>query len=152
MKWNPAPAALLGLLALTPAAPAFGQAETYSIVVQVPFEFVIDGFTLKAGEYVIDTESAQEADALTIRRRDQRSGLIFMTDQAAVREDPKAVELVFERVDGKLHLWQVWGLTASGRQLRKGTAAPTTRAAPAPGDVKRVGARRRKRSSDTEHR
>jgi hypothetical protein len=89
------------------------------IAAEIPFDFVVAGHTFPAAEYVFDVASTGAADVLTIRSRDGRDQLLFDTDELAAKEDPKAIEVVFDKVGDKSYLTEVWGLESSGRRVRQ---------------------------------
>ncbi len=79
---------------------------------KVPFEFVVGGRTMPAGEYTISAPNA--AGVVSIRAEGMSASALavgYRTDGAAAQNRP---ELVFVKKDGKLHLSRVVTHRAQG--------------------------------------
>lgn len=104
---------------------AFALASTPSLAgtdgaieADIPFEFQVADRVLPPGSYIVDLASGGGASVLMIRAKDGDMRVMFDTDQMTQKEDPKAIELVFDHVGGKVYLMEVWGLVASGREVK----------------------------------
>jgi hypothetical protein len=89
-----------------------------SIQANVPFEFVIGDSVLPPASYIVDVTGGTGPSVLTIRTMESGERVMFDTNQIPEKEDPKAVELVFDTVGGKTYLTEVWGVTDSGREVK----------------------------------
>jgi hypothetical protein len=77
------------------------------IVVSIPFDFVVGGKTLPAGDYSVKS-SGSERTLLLIDRQDA-SASIFLGTNPIIASEPKSVsKLVFNRYGDRYFLSQVW--------------------------------------------
>jgi hypothetical protein len=105
---------LLVLSAVTGRAQAGGN-----FMVTVPFDFVISGKTLPAGEYVV-ARSTQGSEGLMIRARDGKGGAYVLTKSIQTEESQELTRVVFNRYDDQYFLSQVWiSGKKTGRELFK---------------------------------
>src|SRR5262245_30609558 len=94
------------------------SAMSASIEAKIPFEFLIGDKTLPPAAYVVETASDIGASVLRIRAKDTGERTMFDTDQMPEKDDPKAIELVFEKQGDKVYLMEVWGVVDSGRGVK----------------------------------
>ena len=105
-------------MALTAVASTRVAQAQEPMVVNIPFDFVVGGTTLPAGEYSVKT-SGPVRTLLLIDRQDP-SASIFMGTNAIIASEPKSEsKLVFNRYGDRYFLSQVWSSGNScGRLLR----------------------------------
>ena len=102
-------------LGLMLAAPALAQ--TASMKVNVPFDFIVNGKTLPAGEYQVDTLSTS-ASTIAIRNAEKSAKLVALTNGCESSEAADNSKLVFHRYGSEYFLAQVWtGGSTEGREL-----------------------------------
>lgn len=108
------------LAILASALPTHAQNATGTIVSTIPFEFMVGDQAFPSGEYRISRQSKSETD-LQIRSADGKfqSALTPITrlGRQHVGDAPKA-SLVFDKVDEKHYLSEVWILGQDGYLLR----------------------------------
>lgn len=87
---------------------------------RIPFDFVIAGKTLPAGEYVVERSTLFSATGLSIRSVDKHAGVYVLTAAVESNERPDDSKLIFNRYEGRYFLSEFWtaGQT-SGRRLTK---------------------------------
>jgi len=117
MKKNLIAALTLGLLLAAPAL-----AQTASMKVNVPFDFIVNGKTLPAGEYKVDGLSTSTG-TIAIRNTETTAKLMTLTNGCESIEAADASKLVFHRYGGQYFLAQVWSAGSSeGRELPRSRA------------------------------
>jgi hypothetical protein len=117
MKKNLIAVLTLGLLLAAPAL-----AQTASMKVNVPFDFVVNGKTLPAGEYRVDGLSTSTS-TIAIRNTEQSAKLMALTNGCESIEAADASKLVFHRYGSQYFLAQVWSAGSSeGRELPRSRA------------------------------
>lgn len=117
MKKNLIAVLTLGLLLAAPAL-----AQTASMKVNVPFDFIVNGKTLPAGEYRVDGLSTSTS-TIAIRNTEQSAKLMTLTNGCESTEAAEASKLVFHRYGGQYFLAQVWSAGSSeGRELPRSRA------------------------------
>jgi len=106
-------------LAAASAAVAHGQSNQV-LTAQVPFEFVVGGQTLAAGEYwVRPIDQARSEFAIANGGGDM---VIRLSSPAERRDEAKAAKLVFHRYGSTYFLSQIWMAGESrGSELIKST-------------------------------
>ena len=109
-----ATAALALALGGTPALAFSG-----SIQARIPFPFIVGDVVLPAAVYIIDVAGDTSPNALTIRNAEDGHRVMFDTSQIQEKNDPKTLGLVFDAVGDKTYLTEVWGVTASGREVKR---------------------------------
>lgn len=77
--------------------------ESEELTAKVPFEFIVNGVNLPAGEYLIARALNSNPSALMIQSRDGRHAAFFMANVEGVSEP----RLAFEVVDGQHYLRQI---------------------------------------------
>lgn len=108
---------LLTLLVFALAG-TYALATTNSIEADIPFQFLIGDKVFPPADYFVDVSSDGGPSVLTIRTRTTGESALFDTNQLPEKEDPKAVELVFDTVGDKTYLTEVWGVENSGRRVK----------------------------------
>ena len=112
MKKNLIAVVTLGLMLAAPAL-----AQTASMKVNVPFDFIVNGKTLPAGEYQVDTLSTS-ASTIAIRNAEKSAKLVALTNGCESSEAADNSKLVFHRYGSEYFLAQVWtGGSTEGREL-----------------------------------
>ena len=97
-------ASVMGLTAM--ASTQVVQAQE-PLVVNIPFDFVVGGKTLPAGEYSVKT-TGPERTLLLIDRKDAYAS-VFMGTNAIIASEPKSEsKLVFNRYGDRYFLSLVW--------------------------------------------
>ena len=93
-------------------------AQTLNLKADVPFNFIISGATLPAGEYAIKGVGA--GSAIAVRGPNPKANM-FVLSQACASIDPaKQSKLVFHRYGDRYFLAELWVAGSdSGRQLAK---------------------------------
>ena len=105
-------------LAVIPAAWT-ARAQSNSIKVSVPFDFVIDGKVIPLGKYTISRSSSSGSQGLRIRSADGHVNRSFNTSRAK-SETPKPLQVVFNVYGNQHFLSQVfWPGSVNGFQLNK---------------------------------
>ena len=106
------------ILALMIAVPALAQTPGTSMRANIPFDFIVRGKTLPAGNYEIRRIS-DEPDGLLIRNiNDKQDHAMFETESVETIKTPNNSEVVFHRYGDTYFLSEV--LTAgelTGREL-----------------------------------
>jgi hypothetical protein len=84
----------------------------HRFTVHVPFQFVLNGQTLTAGEYVIERTDPAKPNIVTLKKADDGILRVIIT-QRVERDNPStASSLIFIRCEGKHYLFQVWNVGA----------------------------------------
>lgn len=114
---------------------------------KIPFEFIVNGQVFPPGDYVVDLASAEDPRVLTIGPREKRAPVLFTTQELGEKHDPGVIELVFDEFGNKIYLAEVWGLEATGLEVRN--TAPGLPKIPPDHTHRRVGGRRASRPAGT---
>jgi hypothetical protein len=86
--------------------------STHRFKVDVPFQFILNGQTLPAGNYVIERTDPAKPNIVTLKRADGGVVRVIIT-QRVERDNPStASSLIFIRREGKHYLFQVWNVGA----------------------------------------
>ena len=89
----------------------------HSFKVEVPFQFVLNGQTLPAGDYVIERTDPAKPNIVTLKRAGRVSRTII-TQRIESHNPSTESSLVFIRREGKHYLFQVWNIGAmNGSQV-----------------------------------
>lgn len=112
---------LFALSAVAGVVSAQAQTAQHPVVVNVPFEFVVGGKTLPAGEYVIRRAARESDKALLVTSAGGGGSELAMTyavEADGSRRQTARASVDFHRYGDKYFLFQVWtsGATA-GRAL-----------------------------------
>ena len=109
------------LLALMIAVPAHAQMPGSTMRVTIPFDFIVRGKPLPAGDYQM-VRINDSPEGLIIRNvNDKRDHVVFQTESVEPKRIPKRNELVFHRYGDSYFLSEV--LTAGEQTGRE--VAPT---------------------------
>jgi hypothetical protein len=107
---------LLAFIAL--AADGVAAQSSHRFKVDVPFEFVLNGRTLPAGEYVIERTNAARPDIVTLKKKDGDFVRMIITQRVEKDEPSPTSSLVFIRRNGTHYLFQVWNVAdMNGNQI-----------------------------------
>lgn len=92
-----------------------------SVVVNVPFDFVVAGQTLPAGEYLVRRSTLVSAEGLAISSlANKTTGVFVLTAAVQSNERQRESRLVFNRYGNQYFLSQLWTTgEASGRETIK---------------------------------
>ena len=105
------------LLALMIAVPAYAQMPGTTMRATIPFDFIVKGKTLPAGNYEIRRVS-DSPEGLIIRNvNDKRDHVIFETESVDTRNMPNRDEIVFLRYGDSYFLSEVLTGEETGRAL-----------------------------------
>jgi len=93
-------------------------AQTVNLKADVPFNFIIRGATLPAGEYTI--QGMGDGSAIAVRGASPKANTIVLSQRCTSRDAAKQSKLVFHRYGDRYFLSQVWiAGNDSGRELLK---------------------------------
>lgn len=94
------------------------SAQTVNLKADVPFNFIIRGATLPAGEYTI--KGMGDGSAIAVRGASPKANTIVLSQRCTSRDAAKQSKLVFHRYGDRYFLSQVWiAGNDSGRELLK---------------------------------
>ena len=96
------------LLAFLVGTSAFAESIDEQINTDVPFSFVVGKTTLPAGSYTIRFIGQHDQVAMVIQSTDERLSVDFLTGSIEASVPPKDTYLLFEDINGKHVLSQVW--------------------------------------------
>ena len=102
------------------AALVSAHAQTHvSMIAEIPFDFVVGGKSLKAGDYAVRTFTNNSA-ALLIINQDSDEAAVRLTQSIQTRNVPRQAKLVFHRYGQRYFLSEVWTIgNSTGQQLNK---------------------------------
>ena len=119
MKRNISRTILLAAAALFLGTVAYGQEVKARVV--VPFDFVVAGNVLPAGDYVIRTATANTFALSIMNDRTSTLARSYPCTSSKVLQPSSQTKLVFHRINDTYFLYQVWSEGSSfGRQFPKG--------------------------------
>jgi hypothetical protein len=99
-------------------ASAHAQNAGNNLRVTIPFDFVIGGEKLPAGDYLVHTEDSRTT--MNIQSRDQSSQAYFLVHPVPGVDIKNKSKLIFRKYEGEYSLSQVWVEgRASGQELNK---------------------------------
>jgi hypothetical protein len=105
------------LLVLTIATSARSQLPGSTEHATIPFDFIVRGKTLPAGEYTI-RRIGESPEGLMIADRSNRDHAMFVTEPVEALRIPNKGRLVFHRYGDSYFLYEVWtGGESTGREL-----------------------------------
>jgi len=108
--------ALLGLGLLLLGISAYAQ--TVNLKADVPFNFIVSGATLPAGEYTI--QGLGDGNAMSIRSSDNKEKRLAMSHRCESLKTAERTKLVFHRYGDRYFLAQIWVAgNNSGSELPK---------------------------------
>ncbi|PYS51681.1 MAG: hypothetical protein DMF68_03635 [Acidobacteria bacterium] len=91
-----------------------------SVVFQIPFDFVVAGKTLPAGEYIIVRSTLASDEILSIRSLDKSGGVYVLTSTLRASNILNDSKLVFNRYQDQYFLSEFWiSGQDSGRKVIK---------------------------------
>src|SRR5262245_25229390 len=102
-----ASASLLGAM-LFCGSPAVTAQGLSSIVVDVPFEFVVNGKTLPAGKYRVHRALVDADTVLYINKEGTDEGTSFTTNAAVSFSTPNKTALIFHHYGSEHYLAEIW--------------------------------------------
>jgi hypothetical protein len=109
---------LLGLGLLFATASAYAQ--TAALKANIPFNFIVAGKSLPAGEYTI--QSVSTSDRVLVIRGSETSPNMVMTNSCESARPSDRTKLVFHRYGDRYFLSQIWTAgNSSGAELPQGT-------------------------------
>jgi hypothetical protein len=112
--------AVSGLLAGLGVAPLSAQL-TMPLTANIPFEFMVGGKTLPAGEYIVSPETTKSV--LRIRNDDTNEGALVLTNSAETLNYSDQAKLIFHRYGNQYFLWEIWAPGANvGYEVPKSKA------------------------------
>jgi hypothetical protein len=106
----------LVILAAASVAACSLMAQSSSLRVTVPFDFVAGSSSFPAGEYLVQT--GYSPNKVVVRSSDAKKNAIMLSHGAQATKPPGKAELVFKVYDDRYFLSQVWtGDAAPGQEL-----------------------------------
>jgi hypothetical protein len=91
-----------------------------SVVVQIPFDFIVAGKTLPAGQYLVERSTLSSAEGLSLRSADKDAGVFVLTATVQSNWRQNGSKLVFNRYHDQYFLSEFWTSgESSGRALIK---------------------------------
>lgn len=109
---------LIMTLALAAAVVSANGQSANRMVVNIPFEFVVGGESMRSGEYSVNNATT-DGSAILIQSADAKSSAIRLTNAVQEKARTKS-RLVFHRYGQRYFLAEVWkGGDSTGRQLLK---------------------------------
>jgi hypothetical protein len=126
---------MLSLVLMLTAVSVCAQSER-SGVLNIPFNFIVGGKTLPAGEYTVEPNRRDYDKVWLVQSRDGRTSALFTTMPVRASETQEKTKFVFHKYDDQYFLSQIW--TPGGnsgrellvprleRELAKNTAARRT--------------------------
>jgi hypothetical protein len=100
-------AGLLGAMLFCGPGGAAAQVRS-RIVVDVPFEFTVNGKTLPAGKYSVSRVHEDSGYVLYIKKDGSNEGTSFTTNAAVNMSAPNKVALIFHHYGSDHYLAEVW--------------------------------------------
>ena len=103
---------------------AAGTARAATVDVRVPFAFMVEGHTLPAGQYRVESETS-DPSVLLIREENGVKAGMFVLSRPAAGHDPAGDTpvLTFDRYENQYRLVSIWGSKDQGQEI------PMTRSA-----------------------
>ena len=93
-------------------------AQTVNLKADVPFNFIISGATLPAGEYTM--QELETGSVIAVRGPNPKASLFVLSHRCSSTDAAKQSKLVFHRYGDRYFLAQLWVAGSdSGRQLPK---------------------------------
>ena len=110
--------AVLFLSVLTVAGSAYAQSVAHRA--NVPFDFIVGGTSLPAGEYTIESINSTDK-LLLIRSADGNGKAMTLSHSVISRRPTEKSELIFSQYGGEYFLAQIWTAgNDAGRELPTG--------------------------------
>ena len=84
------------------------MAQTISVKASVPFDFVVNGSTLPAGVYTIQSFGVTDGRTLRVGNSDNHHGALVNAVNMEAKKTAPQTKLVFRRYGDRYFLAQVW--------------------------------------------
>ena len=85
------------------------SAQSVNLIrVNVPFDFMVGGKTLQAGEYIVQRANSNDSVAMMIRSEEGKASAMFLTNAVQASTEPAQAKLVFHRYDDLYFLSEIW--------------------------------------------
>ena len=111
-------AKMIGVFGLLLMA-ACANAQTLNVKAKVPFDFVVGGKALPAGDYSIQSIPTGNSHALVIRKENAGGGMVLLGNSAQSASPSLDTRLVFHRYGETYFLSQIWTAgNSSGREFQ----------------------------------
>lgn len=108
---------MASLVLILTAVSVCAQSER-SGVLNIPFNFIVQGKTLPAGKYTIEPNRRDYDKVWLVRSKDGRTTVLFTTTRVQGRETQEQSKLIFHRYGDQYFLSQIWRTgDNSGREL-----------------------------------
>jgi hypothetical protein len=108
---------MLSLVLMLTAVSVCAQSER-SGVLNIPFNFIVGGKTLPAGEYTVEPNRRDSDKFWLVQSRDGQTSCLFTTMPVRANQTQEETKLVFHRYGDQYFLSQIWTAGAnSGREL-----------------------------------
>jgi len=95
------------------AAPLVRAQELHRIVIDVPFDFVVNGKTFTAGRYRVQKPMPDSENVLYISKQGSDEGTSFTTNTVSDSSGNKPAQLVFHQYGSAHFLSEVWSGTGT---------------------------------------
>ena len=104
---------------------AAGTARAATVDVKVPFAFIVEGHTLPAGQYRVESETT-DPSVLLIREENGAKAAMFVLTQPAAGHDPAGDTpvLTFDRYENQYRLVSIWESKDQGQAITPAKASP----------------------------
>lgn len=101
---------------------AAGTARAATVDVRVPFAFIVEGHTLPAGQYRMESGTS-DPSVLLIRGEDGSQAAMFVLTQRAAGHDPAGdtPALTFDRYENQYRLVSIWESNEQGQDITTST-------------------------------
>jgi hypothetical protein len=76
--------------------------------VNIPFQFVLSGRTLRSGKYAVEPVDPAKQNVLMLKNTDEGTRLLTLVQRVEKENPSEASSLVFLRREGKYYLFQIW--------------------------------------------
>ena len=108
---------MLSLVLMLTAVSVCAQSER-SGVLNIPFNFIVGGKTLPAGEYTVEPNRRDYDKVWLVQSRDGRTSALFTTMPVRASETQEKTKFVFHKYGDQYFLSQIWTPGGnSGREL-----------------------------------
>lgn len=109
------------MFALMGGASAYAMLYNARLEVTIPFAFTVDNQTLPAGKYEVTApDNGTDLNLLEIKQTNGNHAMFFQTFDTEPAARPVQTGLVFDRIDGRDFLSQIWMAGSDkGNELEK---------------------------------
>jgi len=108
---------MLSLVLMLTAVSVCAQSER-SGVLNIPFNFIVGGKTLPAGEYTVEPNRKDSHNVWLVQSRDGHASAFFTTMPVRASETQEKTKFVFHKYGDQYFLSQIWTPGGnSGREL-----------------------------------